>query len=102
LQLISGLTPYYYNKQPHTVMLDIRLHRKPNRTKHADFEKYALQPDRIWALLQLCWEFEPEDRPTIDEVIVDLHDMMGIRAAPTRQKIESNKMASNRPVKNRL
>ncbi|KAG8722693.1 hypothetical protein FRC09_005824 [Ceratobasidium sp. 395] len=75
LELISGLPPYYQNKQPHTVMLDIRLNNRPLRAKHADFEKYALKPDEMWALLEKCWEIEPEHRPTIGEVVIELKKM---------------------------
>ncbi|KAG8722695.1 hypothetical protein FRC09_005826 [Ceratobasidium sp. 395] len=75
LELISGLPPYYQREQPHTVMLDIRLNKRPLRAKHADFEKYALKPDEMWALLEKCWAIEPEDRPTIGEVIIELKKM---------------------------
>ncbi|KAG8721190.1 hypothetical protein FRC09_008285 [Ceratobasidium sp. 395] len=75
LELISGRPPYYQNKQPHTVMLDIRMNKRPQRAKHADFEKYALKPDDMWILLERCWAIEPEDRPTMDEVVVELKKM---------------------------
>jgi hypothetical protein len=82
-QLISGLVPYYHNKQPHTVMLDIRMNKKPRRAKYADFEKYALQPDQMWVLLERCWEVEPEDRLTIDEVLVELERIQLNPTLPT-------------------
>ncbi|KAG8723283.1 hypothetical protein FRC09_003937 [Ceratobasidium sp. 395] len=75
LELISGVPPYYHNKQPHTVMLEIRMNRRPQRAKHADFEKYALKPDEMWLLLEKCWAIEPEDRPTMDEVVRILRKM---------------------------
>ncbi|KAG9083674.1 hypothetical protein FRC06_004421 [Ceratobasidium sp. 370] len=75
LELISGLVPYYEHKKSHTVMFDVRGNKRPTRAKHADFENYALKPDEMWALLGRCWEFEPEKRPTIDEVLVELKKM---------------------------
>ncbi|KAG8739709.1 hypothetical protein FRC10_005251 [Ceratobasidium sp. 414] len=77
LELISGRPPYYQTRHPHTIMLDIRLNKRPIRAKHADFEQYALKPDEMWAMLERCWEFEPEKRPTIDEVLVELEKMAG-------------------------
>ncbi|KAG8722698.1 hypothetical protein FRC09_005829 [Ceratobasidium sp. 395] len=84
LELISGLPPYYQNKQPHTVMLDIRMNKRPQRAKHADFEKYALKPDEMWALLERCWAIEPADRPTIDEVVIELKKMTRIKRTVER------------------
>ncbi|QRV97875.1 Serine/threonine-protein kinase [Ceratobasidium sp. AG-Ba] len=75
LELISGQAPYYHNKQTHTIILDIRLNKRPQRAKYADFDKYALKPDEMWALLEKCWATEPEDRPTIDEVLIALKKM---------------------------
>ncbi|KAG9075098.1 hypothetical protein FRC06_010267, partial [Ceratobasidium sp. 370] len=77
LELISGLPPYYQNKQPNTIVLDIQKIKRPVRTEHAEFENYALKPDEMWALLERCWEFAPEKRPTIDEVLVDLKRITG-------------------------
>ncbi|KAG8726675.1 hypothetical protein FRC12_023186 [Ceratobasidium sp. 428] len=56
-------------------MLDICLNKRPLRADHADFEKYALKPDEVWALLEKCWAIEPEDRPTIGEVVIELEKM---------------------------
>ncbi|KAG8691037.1 hypothetical protein FRC09_011747 [Ceratobasidium sp. 395] len=72
LELISGLPPYYQSKQLYTIMLDIHQGKRPLRAKHADFEKYALKPDDMWALLDRCWVIEPNDRPTMSEVIAEL------------------------------
>ncbi|KAG9089637.1 hypothetical protein FS749_001185 [Ceratobasidium sp. UAMH 11750] len=72
LELLSGQIPYQEHKKSHSVMFDIRGNKRPIRAKYTDFERYALKPDEMWALLEKCWEFEPEQRPTIDKVLVDL------------------------------
>ncbi|KAG9123001.1 hypothetical protein FRC07_000366 [Ceratobasidium sp. 392] len=77
LELISGLPPYHEHKQAHSVMLDIGRNKRPVRAKYADFEQYALRPDEMWALLERCWEIEPQKRPTIDEAIVELERITG-------------------------
>ncbi|KAG9121892.1 hypothetical protein FRC07_001961 [Ceratobasidium sp. 392] len=75
LELISGLPPYYRSKSLHTIMPQILMSKRSLRSKYADFEKYALRPDKMWELLDRCWAVEPKDRPTIDEVLVDLEKM---------------------------
>ncbi|KAG9108263.1 hypothetical protein FRC07_008471, partial [Ceratobasidium sp. 392] len=77
LQLISGLPPYYQHRHAHSVTFDIRTKIRPVRADYAEFEQYALKPDEMWALLERCWEIEPKNRPTIDEVIAELEKMMG-------------------------
>jgi hypothetical protein len=52
------------------------MNKKPRRDKHTDFEKYGFKPDQLWALLESCWEPEPENRPTIDEVAMKLKAMV--------------------------
>ncbi|QRW12411.1 Serine/threonine-protein kinase [Ceratobasidium sp. AG-Ba] len=73
--IISGQIPYYHNKQTHTIILDIRLCKIPQRSRYPDFEKYALKPDQMWALLERCWASEPSQRPIIDEVVIALKKM---------------------------
>ncbi|KAG8722694.1 hypothetical protein FRC09_005825 [Ceratobasidium sp. 395] len=76
LELISGQRPYHQHKHTHLAMLNIQKRKRPLRANYADFEKYALKPDEMWALLERCWAYEPRDRPTIDEVLVELTKMM--------------------------
>jgi hypothetical protein len=71
-QLIDAWPSYYYNKQSHSVILDTCLNKKPRRAKYAEFEKYTLQSDQMWAPLERCLEVKPEDRPTIYEVLAEL------------------------------
>ncbi|KAG8739710.1 hypothetical protein FRC10_005252 [Ceratobasidium sp. 414] len=99
LELISGRPPYYQTRQSHTVMLDIRLNKRPIRAKHADFEQYALKPDEMWALLERCWEFEPEKRPTIDEVLVVLEKMTGRCAGSDTEAVQQcRKLSTDSPA----
>ncbi|KAG9097537.1 hypothetical protein FRC07_010782 [Ceratobasidium sp. 392] len=76
LELISGLSPYHQREHAHSAMLHIVVDKRaPVRAEYPEFENYALKLDKMWALLERCWAFEPEDRPTIDEVLVDLANM---------------------------
>ena len=59
-------------------MLQIGTGKTPTRKDHAEFDKYALRPDELWALLEKCWAMSPSDRPTIDQVIVELQRIKGM------------------------
>ncbi|KAG8714537.1 hypothetical protein FRC11_008092 [Ceratobasidium sp. 423] len=72
LQLYSGLLPYYQHTKNQKICDEIRLGRTPKREDYLDFDKYAPLPDKTWALLQKCWNKEPEERPTIQEVVDEL------------------------------
>ncbi|EUC56464.1 Serine/Threonine-kinase TNNI3K [Rhizoctonia solani AG-3 Rhs1AP] len=71
LEIVSGSIPYHTHKQAMTIILQIG--RGPPRREHyPKFEEYAYRPDEMWELLQKCWAMEPNDRPTIDEVVMRL------------------------------
>ncbi|KAF8678650.1 kinase-like protein [Rhizoctonia solani] len=71
LEIISGSIPYHTHKQAMTIILQISK-GPPRREHHAKFEEYAYRPDEMWALLEKCWAMEPSERPSIDEVLVEL------------------------------
>ncbi|QRV97877.1 Serine/threonine-protein kinase [Ceratobasidium sp. AG-Ba] len=85
LELISGRIPYHRVTQPWEVMLKIHSKTLPVRADYPDFEKYALQPDGMWALLEKCWATEPKERPTIDGVLADLRKMDKGGCPPTHE-----------------
>ncbi|KAJ7252251.1 kinase-like domain-containing protein [Mycena rebaudengoi] len=43
------------------------------RPKRADYDENTVQ-DRTWSVLDRCWSFEPQLRPTVSEVLRDLAD----------------------------
>ncbi|CAE6485878.1 unnamed protein product [Rhizoctonia solani] len=72
LQLYSGLVPYYQYQKNQRICDQIWSGRIPKREDYPDFDKYAPLPDKTWALLVRCWNKEPEDRPTIQDVVDEL------------------------------
>ncbi|KAF8601638.1 kinase-like protein [Ceratobasidium sp. AG-I] len=72
VELVSGNVPYFKTKQTHSLAVQIGRGKRPARKDHVEFDKYALQPDELWALLERCWAIEASERPTIDEVIAEL------------------------------
>ncbi|KAJ7231804.1 kinase-like domain-containing protein, partial [Mycena rebaudengoi] len=43
------------------------------RPKRADYDENTVR-DRTWSVLDRCWSFEPQLRPTVSEVLRDLAD----------------------------
>ncbi|CAE6495085.1 unnamed protein product [Rhizoctonia solani] len=72
LQLYSGLEPYHLYTKDQRICAQITSGRSPKREDHPEFDKYAPLPDKTWALLEKCWKMEPEERPTIQEVVDEL------------------------------
>ena len=72
LELYSGLKPYHQYERDHVVYSQITSGQAPARKDYPNFDKYAPLPDETWALLEKCWEKEPEKRPTIQDVVDEL------------------------------
>ncbi|KAF8601634.1 kinase-like protein [Ceratobasidium sp. AG-I] len=70
--LVSGNVPYFKQKQPHSLMVQIGAGKTLTREDHTEFDRYALRLDDLWALLERCWAIKPNARPTIDQVITEL------------------------------
>ncbi|KAJ1305877.1 hypothetical protein OPQ81_010599 [Rhizoctonia solani] len=68
LEIVSGSIPFHMHKQAMTIILQISK-GPPRREHHPKWEEYAYRPDEMWELLQKCWAMEPQDRPTIDDVV---------------------------------
>ncbi|KAJ1306266.1 hypothetical protein OPQ81_010970 [Rhizoctonia solani] len=72
LQLYSGLIPYHQYTKDHKICSEITSGILPKRKDYPDFDKYAPLPEKTWALLEKCWNKEPEERPTIQDVVDEL------------------------------
>ncbi|KAG8985494.1 hypothetical protein FRB90_004659, partial [Tulasnella sp. 427] len=63
LRVMSGKAPFQ-GIAPGAVLLRVMQGAQPERTAHP---KLAPE-DHLWDLLYKCWEFKPEQRPTMEEV----------------------------------
>ncbi|ELU42189.1 protein tyrosine kinase domain-containing protein [Rhizoctonia solani AG-1 IA] len=81
LQLYSGLEPYHQHVKDHRICAEIMAGRTPKREDYPEFDKYAPLPDKTWTLLEKCWNMEPEERPTIQDVVDEL-EMINSEANP--------------------
>ncbi|EUC59427.1 tyrosine kinase catalytic domain protein [Rhizoctonia solani AG-3 Rhs1AP] len=75
LELITGRLPYYETKDPKVVIDKVISKKLPARVDYTEFETHSLKPDDMWRLLESCWTYMPEDRPTIDKVIEKLQEI---------------------------
>ncbi|KAG8733277.1 hypothetical protein FRC11_007453 [Ceratobasidium sp. 423] len=71
LEIVSGSIPYYRQKQDYSIMNKI-LEGPPKREEYPQFDDYAYKPQEMWELLERCWDRKPENRPTMDEVVMKL------------------------------
>ncbi|CAE6520476.1 unnamed protein product [Rhizoctonia solani] len=83
LKIISGSIPYHMIKQSTAIIIQVG-RGPPRREHHAKWEEYAYRPDEMWDLLQKCWAMEPQDRPTMDDVVAMLKE---IAKMPQHQEI---------------
>ncbi|CAE7191127.1 unnamed protein product [Rhizoctonia solani] len=74
LEIVSGSIPYHRHKQAMTVMLKIAK-GPPPRGDYPDFNTYAYRPEEMWELLMECWRADPEERPSMDEVVTRLEQI---------------------------
>ncbi|KDQ11303.1 hypothetical protein BOTBODRAFT_114594, partial [Botryobasidium botryosum FD-172 SS1] len=65
LELVSGMQPFTSIKMPGTVLLKIAQGERPNAK---EYNSTVLKGD-LWSLLELCWDKDPEKRPSIDVVV---------------------------------
>jgi len=61
-EVLSGQVPFHENKYfDRHLRREIISGKRPGRPQG---EKGAWFTDDVWELLELCWSFKPEDRPT--------------------------------------
>lgn len=83
MELLTGKLPY--QELPHRtfdrhVVKFVLQGRKPRRPHDC-----AMITDEIWALLERCWDSDPRQRPTSDDVLCDLKTIQqDLRAARQR------------------
>ncbi|KAF5361874.1 hypothetical protein D9756_002590 [Leucocoprinus leucothites] len=62
-ELLSGTAPFCHIAKEFRVAVTIAAGGKPNRPGQGGVSGNAID-DALWQIMLMCWEFEPEDRPT--------------------------------------
>ncbi len=65
-QIFTGRTPFYEAHYDHLVVL---WKIKGDIPERPTYEMAPELTDNIWVFMEHCWSFDPNTRPTIDEVI---------------------------------
>ena len=65
-EVLSGRAPFAPSKNPVLKIL---------RGEHPDRSQESRVTDGIWGMLQLCWNSQPGDRPSLDTVLQCLRDV---------------------------
>ncbi|KDN33753.1 hypothetical protein RSAG8_13151, partial [Rhizoctonia solani AG-8 WAC10335] len=67
LEIISGRLPWYWIKNEPAIIIHVcspgKLHKRPN-----EIPMDSLAGDKLWTLLNECWAYKPDLRPTAIEV----------------------------------
>lgn len=66
--------PYHTIVSIRQLVDTIKQHLTPERDDYIK-RSALLQDDRLWSLMQSCWEANPETRPTMDQVVEKLKAM---------------------------
>lgn len=74
--------------------LVISIALRGNRPKKEDYESEYISP-RMWELFEKCWEAEPTDRPSIDEIIRVLNVELGL---PIEMGLDGDTVMTEEPV----
>lgn len=68
LELISGRRPYDELRNAFQVVAKVTMGKRPERPAE-------MNNDKLWALLIRCWDQIPEERPSIQQVVVALESI---------------------------
>ncbi|KAG9077023.1 hypothetical protein FRC06_009141, partial [Ceratobasidium sp. 370] len=67
-EILSGKIPYYYKKSLHALYKTILVDKETPARPEENIPSNSKHGDILWLLLQSCWEYEPEKRPSATEV----------------------------------
>ena len=68
---MTGKEPFYYVKRQPEVLMRIQQGQRPERPTDPEVIERGLD-DKLWDLLQRCWLREPEERPSIEQILQEL------------------------------
>ncbi|KAF9448603.1 kinase-like protein [Macrolepiota fuliginosa MF-IS2] len=70
-EILTDQMPFHEFAQNHTVMFKIFSGEKPSKPPSSAWADLELT-DGLWELMDLCWSFEPDKRPTLPDIIEKL------------------------------
>ncbi|KAL5528090.1 hypothetical protein ACEPAF_7226 [Sanghuangporus sanghuang] len=71
LELMTGQAPFSHIRRTPEVLIKMQQGERPRRPEGPEIVERGLD-DKLWDLLTRCWAADPEQRPSIQEVINEL------------------------------
>ncbi|KAG6917342.1 hypothetical protein DXG01_002913 [Tephrocybe rancida] len=77
-EIFTGKVPFYHITRDATVTLQVKSSKRPLRPEELDisWQKWGLT-QHIWSLMEDCWKATPVERPTVDDLIERLAQLVG-------------------------
>lgn len=67
--------PFHKIKSPGRVIIDVAMGKRPNIADYDTCPILQEQP-RLWELFQRCWMMAPEERPGIEEIVMEMDEIV--------------------------
>ncbi|KDQ58147.1 hypothetical protein JAAARDRAFT_206847 [Jaapia argillacea MUCL 33604] len=67
-EVLTGLTPFTKGLLDVQIVSHVKMGRRPSRARNTD----KRISNKIWALMEKCWKQEPNERPTMQQVMQSL------------------------------
>ncbi|KAG8735973.1 hypothetical protein FRC10_009948, partial [Ceratobasidium sp. 414] len=98
-EIITGKLPYFYINNVIALMRAVGIKNETPKRPEESIPSNSQHGDVLWSLLQSCWEFEPEQRPSAAKVVAIMKGITreGLVPAPT----EPEEKAEPEPVRER-
>ncbi|KAG9091676.1 hypothetical protein FS749_016360 [Ceratobasidium sp. UAMH 11750] len=77
LEILTGKVPYFYITNVVAIITAIVVKKEAPKRPEGHVPSKSRHGDTLWSLLQSCWEFEPEKRPSavkVAEILLDEGD----------------------------
>ncbi|KAF5351141.1 hypothetical protein D9756_008335 [Leucocoprinus leucothites] len=75
-EVLTGRIPFYEIKSEGAIILTKLSDSHPNPSRPLPKDAGEELTDELWRLLEDCWNYEPNDRPSLNEVLRRLEEMM--------------------------
>ncbi|KAG9075692.1 hypothetical protein FS749_012612 [Ceratobasidium sp. UAMH 11750] len=67
-EIMTGKVPYYYRSSVPALLKTIFIDKEIPKRPEENIPSNSKHGDVLWSLLQRCWEYKPEKRPSTPEV----------------------------------
>ncbi|QRV82292.1 fibroblast growth factor receptor 2 [Ceratobasidium sp. AG-Ba] len=80
LEILTDVPPFGEKTKGPKIIQKVATGQKPDRSEHPKLELYASR-DELWSILEQCWNPNPNNRPTADQVVQWLKPLLQLGKA---------------------